>query len=371
MSTVDKLLKFLNSKNIAEFLDDEQLNEIAESVIKGYKIDDESRQAWLNTNLEAMRVIKHCENDGETNRDFPFPGSAKVIYPLLAPSVIQLASRLITHLVRNDRVVECKVLGDDSQPEVNPQTGQPTGNNVKAAKAARVSSYLNYEFLIESDTWLKDMHKACHILSSWGTSFMQVTYDPVYKKNNHELIEPEHVIINHNTNSLEKAPRITIRHYLTKNDVIQNIRAGFFLDVDLDCLDTQPNDGEQSNSEDDHPVHEFLCQTCYIDLDDDGYDEPYKVYVHHKSKKVLCIYPAYELKDIDIDDQGNVLSIKRRLDIVDFHAIDSPDGKFYSIGLNYLLLHQNKSITSILRQLLDAGTLSNASSVTGFVYKSI
>ncbi len=370
MSTADKLLKFLNSDNIAKDIEEDQLNKIAESVIKGYKIDDESRKSWLDTNKEAMRIIKHCESDPEQKRDFPFEGSAQVIYPLLAPAVIQLASRLIPHLVRNDRVVECKVLGSDTNPEIDMKTGQPTGKNVKAAKAERVSNFLNYEFLIDSDTWLKDMHKACHIVSSWGTAFAQVTYDPVFKRNTFELIEPEHVIINHNISSLEKAPRITIRHYLTKNDLIQNIRSGFFLDVDLDTLDTQPNDSEQSNSEDDHPVHEFLCQTCYLDLDDDGYEEPYKVYVHNKSKKVLCIYPAYELNDIDIDEEGKVLSIKRRLDIVDFHAIDSPDGKFYSIGLNYLLLHPNKSITSIQRQLIDAGTLHNASAVSGFMTKA-
>ncbi len=82
------------------------------------------------------------------------------------------------------------------------------------------------------------------------------------------------------------------------------------------------------------------------------------------------IVPAYEFQDIDLSAKGEVLRIKRRMDIVDFHCIDDPEGGFYSIGLNALLLHPNKALTAIQRQLIDAGTLSNAAAVSGFVTKA-
>lgn len=366
MASIDKILKFLNTVNIADLLDDDKLKQIAQDVVLGYQIDEDSREVWLNTNLEAMKIIKHCENNKE-KRDFPFSDSAKVIYPLLAPATIQLASRLAQHITRNNRVGECAVLGKD-EPEVDPQTGQPTGQYVKRGKADRVSSFLTYEKLIESDTWLKDTHKLCHVLAAWGTAFRQVYYDPITKKNCSDLISPEDVIINHNITCLEKAPRITIRHYLTDNDIISNQRIGYFSDFNVADLDLGVNNNEINDAREIRPVREFLCQYTYLDLDADGYSEPYKVYVHKESQTAVCIVPAYEYQDIDITDTGEVISIQPRFDIVDFHCIDDPEGKFYSLGLNYLLLHPNKSITSVLRQLLDAGTLANQQG--GFVTKA-
>jgi len=370
MAALDKLLKYLTSRNIAESLDDEKLKDIAEQVIKGYEIDEESRADWLEINKEAMELIKHCEKGSADDRDGLYEGQAKLIFPLLAPATIQLASRLITHIVRNDKAVEFKVLGKD-YPMQDPQTGEPIpGLYVKAEKARKVSEYMNYELLIESDTWLKDTHKLMHIVAGWGIGFKQVYYDYISEKNISDVISPENVVINHKVSCLEKAPRVTVKHYLTKNEIIEFIRAGYFLDLDLEQLAEDKYSNEMNDSREEQPVHEFLCQTCYLDLDDDDYLEPYKVYVHKQSEQVFCIVPAFEYEDIKMDSKGKVLRISRRLDIVDFHAIDDPEGGYYSIGLNYLLLHPNKALTAIQRQLIDAGTLSNAAAVSGFVTKA-
>lgn len=370
MAKIDKLLKYLNSPNVAEFLDDEHLDEIAKSTVIGYQIDDDSRQEWLETNKEAVRIVNNADNNSDLNKDFPFDGAAKVIYPLIGPAIIQLASRLIEHTVRNDTVMSCAVLGKD-QPEIDPQTQQPTGFGIKEQKAKRISDYYNYKFLIKSDSWLADEHKLCHIVSGWGTGFKRVYHDPVTNENCSEVIPPEDVIINHNTISLDKCRRITIRHYLTKNDIIEQQRAGLFLDIDLDKLDhhTTDNEDQQNDSRDKHPVYEFLQQFRYLDLDDDDYEECYSVWVHNKSEKVLGIYPAFELQDIETDpNNGSIKYIKPRTYIVDQHLINNPEGKFYSLGLNALLLHQNKAITAILRMLLDSGILANTQG--GFVTKA-
>lgn len=364
MTAIDKLLKFLNTPNVASLLDDDQLKQIADDVITGYKIDDESRSTWLERNQEAVKIIKHCE-EGLENREM-----SKVIYPLLAPAVIQLSSRLAQHIVRNGQVLEVAVLGDDT-PLIDYQTGQPLpGKFVKQDKAKRITDYASYEFLKDSDTWLLEQQKLCSVVSSWGTAFTHCYYDPITKKDCFDLIPPEDVIINHNITSLEKAPRITVRHYLSKNDIISNIRAGYFLDLDIDDLDGSNNDGQQNEFQEISPVYEFLCQLCYIDLDDDDYAEPYHVYVLNKSHKVFGIVPAFEFKDIRITEDGKnkIQYIKPRFNVIDYHCIDDPEGKFYSLGLNYLLLHPNRAITTVLRQLLDSGTLANQQG--GFVTKA-
>jgi chaperonin GroES len=395
LKPIDKLIKLLESDNLADSLDEEQKIKIVQDVLIGVKIDDDSRSNWLETNKEAMRIIKHCEEQTEEDTlDTPIYKAAKVIYPLLAPAVIQLASRMIVHIVRNDRIFECAVLGKDSEvpedPEAqqmydqmmqqiqqNPEVAQqlqqsgqipPPPKKIwkKKDRAKRVSDYSNYKLLIESDTWLKDKHKLCHIVASWGTGFTQVYYDPISKKNCFDLLSPEDVIINHNISCLEKATRVTVRHYMTKNEILEQIRSGAFSDIEEELLDRQP-DNAGNNASETMPAAEVFCQYMYIDLDEDGYAEPYKVWVHKDLNLLLGIYPAFDMEDINVDEKGKIRRITRVLDIVDDHLIDDPEGKFYSIGLNYLLLHQNKSITSILRQVLDAGSLSNASSCTGFI----
>lgn len=353
MSSVDKLLKYLNTPNIAELLDDKQLKNIAEDVLTGYRIDQDSRATWLERNQEAMKIVKHCE-EGLENRDM-----CKVVYHLLTNAIIQLSSRLSQHLVRNGQVLECAVLGDDS-PLVDYNTHQPIpGKFVKQDKATRITNYASYEFLKESDTWLTEQQKLCSVVSSWGTAFTHCYYDPITKKDCFDLIPPEDVIINHNITSLEKAPRITVRHYFTKNDIVSNVRAGYFLDLDTDNLDHTDNDGQQNEFQEINPVYEFLCQMCYIDLDEDEYAEPYYVYVLNKTSKVFGIVPAFEFKDITLTDKYEIQYIKPRINVIDYHCIDDPEGKFYSLGLNYLLLHQNRAITTIIRQLIDSGTLAN------------
>lgn len=352
MATIDKLLKILNSYNVATTLDEEKITSIVKDVIKGYKIDSDSREEWLEINQKSLALVK--QNNNLEQKDFPFENASKVVYPLITPAGIQLSSRLIQHIVRNDKIAECAVMGEDL-------------DGSKKLKAERVSNFLSYEYLIESDTWLPDEHRLLSILSFWGTAFKRVYYDKTTKKICSDIIPSEDVIINNNTTSLEKCPRITIRQYLTKNEIISKIRAEEFSDIELETLSVSGNDNNENSNEEINPVHEVLEQFCYLDLDGDEYEEPYIVFVHNKSEKLLGIYPAFELSDVEINQKGEVIKITPRHYIVDYHLIDSPEGKFYSIGLNQLLYHQNESINSILRQLLDAGTLSNAASCSGFV----
>lgn len=342
--SIEKLLQFTQSDNIAELLDEDRLKEICENASHGFDIDEDSCRDWIDMNKEAMKMIKADVNSEHTQNY----AHSKVIYPLLASANIQLASRLIPHLVRNNRVAECAVLGPDL-------------DGMKAIKAEQVSSFLSYDLLVESDSWLKESHKLIQMVCAWGTGYRKLHFDDNQDKVLSEVLSPEDVIINSNTISIEKARRITVRNFMTKNEITEYIRAERFSEVDIDDLKagSSGNDEDLRDLLDTNPVYEVLEQFCYIDLDDDGYEEPYIVYFHKDSETIFGIYSGYESEDIHVNTKGKIKKIVPRPYIIDYHCIDDPAGKFHSMGLNHLLFHQNKSITSVLRQLIDSGTLAN------------
>lgn len=342
--SITKLLKLVQSNNIAEQLDEDQLHKIVEDASHGFDIDESSCYDWIQMNKEALKMIK-AETNVEHTQNY---AHSKVIYPLLASANIQLASRLIPHLVRNNKVAECAVLGPD-----------PDGT--KAQKAEIISNFFSYDLLIDSDSWLKESHKLIHMVCAWGTGYRKLRFDVGQDKVLSEVLSPEDVIINANTASIDKARRITIRNFMTRNEITEHIRGNRFSDVEIDDLKAgSTGDSEDIRDlEDTNPVYEILEQFCYIDLDEDGYEEPYIVYFHKDSSKVLGIYAGYEAEDIHVNEKGEIKKIIPRPYIVDYHCIDDPAGKYHSMGLNHLLFHQNKSITSILRQLIDSGTLAN------------
>ncbi len=368
MPAIDTLIKYINSDNVAEFLNEEEQRKLVDKVVLGYEIDDDSRQQWLKVNQEALKLIKYSD-ETEPDKEFPFYKASKAVYPLITPAVIQLASRLIQHIVRNDKVLECKVIGED-QVITDPNTGQSTGMGVKETAAKKLSDDASYELLVKSDTWLPDQHKLCHMLAAWGMAFKELYYNSERQETCFELVSPDDIVINKNETSLEKCRRITRRIYLTKNDIVEKQRSGQFLEFDLDKLKTSmvDNKNKENDSREESPIYEILRQFCYIDLDDDGYEEPYCVYVHKHSRTLLGIYPEFRLEDIKITDRGTIRSIKPCINIIDYHLIDDPEGGFYSLGLNHILLNPNKSIISTLRMLLDSGILSNTQG--GFVTKA-
>ena len=338
--SVEKLLKFVQADNIAEMLEDDQLHEIVENASHGFDIDEESCRDWIEMNKEALKMIK-AEANQEYTKSY---AHSKVIYPLLASATIQLASRLIPHLVRNNKVAECAVLGPDPQ-------------GIKAVKAAMISDFFSYDLLVDSDSWLKESHKLIQMVCAWGTGYRKLYFDEGQDKVLSCVLSPEDVIINANTSCIEKSRRITIKNYLTKNEITEQIRSDRFSDIDIDTL--KSGFDENQDLTDTNPVYEILEQFCYLDLDEDGYEEPYIVYFHINSSTVLGIYAGYEAEDIHVNAKGKIKKIIPRPYVIDYHCIDDPAGKYHSMGLNHLLFHQNKSITSILRQLIDSGTLAN------------
>lgn len=348
MATNAQLNEFLKQDgNLLDLLDDTQVAKLAGYIENGVDIDERSREIWLKRNLEAMDLIKHIE-DPELESSYSTDNikSCKVIYPILASSAIHAASRLIPHFTRNNKTCEIAVHGSD-----------PTG--AKMQRAEDTAAYINYQLLYENDSWLKESHKLAHMIMTWGMGFRRVFYDNDEEALDFQLISPADIIINHNVSTLKKAPRITIRHFMSDIDLVEKMRNDEFEEIDLNILNGNSLEIEKNDPNEAPAIHEIYEQYCRFDLDDDGYAEPIKCFFHAGSSRLLAVQLAFVRGDIKFNKSGQVRKIAFKHNIVDYHCIDDPEGGYYSLGLNHLLLHPNKVINTLQRQIVDAGTAAN------------
>lgn len=339
MPTIEQLQK---SKNIATMLDAQQLCEIGQCVVKGYEIDEDSRKEWKDTVDQAMDIAKQVMEQ----KSFPWPNASNIKFPLITRAAIDYASRTLPEVIQNDKIVKASIVGSDP-------------DNKKYERAMRVSSYMSYQLITESPDWVEGTDTLLQILPVLGTVFKKTYYSTIDKCCKSELCVPDKIVVNYESKSLESARRITHILSLYTNDVIERQRNGIFLEknkdgkaIELECL--KPIDAAYG---DEDSALTFLEQCCYLDLDDDGYKEPYVVTVHKESGQVFRIVHRFE--EVEKTSSGKIAKIVPVQYYTDFHFIRSPDGGFYSMGFGSLLLPVNKAINTLINQLIDSGTLNN------------
>lgn len=337
-----KLEKIIASKNAAELLDEQQLAEIGAQVIRGYEIDEESRSEWLETAEKALAIAKQKRE----SKNHPWPGASNIKFPLITKAAIDYAARTLPQIIQHDKIVKAYVMGEDPQGE-------------KERRGNRVSNYMSYQLLQENDDWEDGMDKLLQILPVLGTVFKKTYYDLLEGRPVSELCIPDKICVNYAVQSLERARRITHILEFFENDIVERIRGGLYRDISLDRL---------INNEEldiDAPI-EILEQHCYLDLDEDGYKEPYIVTVHADSGEVLRI--VHRVKSIEREGK-KIQRIVPFHYFTDYHFIRSPDGGFYSMGFGTLLLPLNSAINTLINQLVDSGTLNNVQG--GFIGRGL
>lgn len=332
------LIKYLDKetrKNIAEVLDDETLRTIGNKVLETYEKDLHSMSEWLDAAEQSIKLASLKKEPKNT----PFPNAANIKYPLITEACLQFAANIYPEIIKDGKVVKVSVLGFD-----------PDGS--KAKKADRVSTYMSYQLLFQTTEWEESLDKLLHLLPNIGFLVKKTYFDPIKKENCSELCDYKDIILNNNTLSLEDAEAITHRLHFRLNDLTKWARNGLFCEEAVLRI-------YEVNKQNVNAHVELLEQHRLLDLDDDGFSEPYIVTVEAETGKVLRIVPRYESKDIEVNRKGEVCCIKAEQYFTDFHAIPNPNGGFLSVGFGTLMLHLNESINTILNQLIDAGTLNN------------
>lgn len=334
------------SDNIADILSEEQLAQVSQQVIEGYEIDQESRAEWEDIIERAMDIAKQTLEVKNT----PWPNASNVKFPLITKGGVDFASRMLPEIVKNDKVVKTSVMGLDPQ-------------GVIAMRGKRVQDHMSYQLLKQSCDWEENLDKALHVLPILGTIFKKTYYDPIEERPVSELCLPNKIVVNYNARSLEAARRVTHKITAYSNDIVERIRAGIYSDVDVDAL--KASEGHEDDTYD--PPMDLLEQHCFLDLDEDGYKEPYIVVIHKSSRQVLRIVNRFG--KVKKNKAGEIIRIKPKQFFVDYHFLKSPDGGFYSVGFGTMLYPLNESINTLLNQLIDSGTLHNQQS--GFIGRGL
>jgi chaperonin GroES len=334
---------FIESVNIAEKLDEEVLKEISAQVSEGFEYDLRSREDWekcLDEWTDLALQVKEEKNS-------PWPGASNVKYPLLSTAAMQFNARSYPSLVPSTGdLVKCEVIGSD-----------PTQQKLERAK--RVSRFMSYQLLHEMEGWEEDMDKLLIMLPIVGTLFKKTYYNSVLKRNISELVMPKDVVVNFWAKNLETAERISQIIRLNKRQIKERQLSKLYLEVDLGEPNLSSTDPKVSVEQDNTLPYEIIEQHTYLDLDDDGYDEPYVVTFDRASQQILRIAARFDETTVKIDAEGNLQQILPIQYYTKFSFIPNPNGGFYDIGFGLLLTPINESVNTLINQLIDAGTLNN------------
>ena len=351
------LTDILDTDNVAEILNEDDLKSIGFTAVENYKKDADSRSEWEERNEKALDLALQVVEPKNT----PWQGAANVKYPLLSTAALQFAARAYPALIPGPNVVKGRVNGYDF-------------DGTKTMKSIRVSKHMSYQVFEEMEDWEEEMDKLCMTLPILGLAFKKTYYDELIGKNRSELIMPQDLVVDYWTKSLEDAQRITHVFELSQNDIYERQAVGSYMDVELVKEDSHDEDPEKTrsgihNTNSYGTPYTMLEMHTSIDLDGDGYEEPYVITVHLESETVVRIIKRYDEESIMLDQSDNVIRIKGDEYFTKFGFIPSPDGSFYDIGFGTLLGPINNTVNTLINQLLDAGTLSNMQG--GFISKGI
>ncbi len=367
--TLARLAEFEQSDNIAEILlDDEDgqqdLDEIGYEVEHKYKIDKQSREEWEKSANRAMDLALQVRQP----KNYPFEGAANIKYPLITVAALQFGARAYPAIVDGQRIVKAQIVGaDDGIPQINPDTKEPmvdplSGEPVwakppgeKRAKADRVSRHMSYQLLNEMTEWEEDTDVLLHHIPIIGCAFRKVYRSGELNRNKSEMVPAINLVVNQKVRSLDEAPAVTHEIFLYPHEIENKKRAGEYLDIDLG--NAAPVEGADGSDED--APHMFLEQHRYLDLDEDGYREPYIVTVHKDSCKVVRIVANYDIEKIR-DNGKRIVFIPKEQYFVKYPFIPDPKGGFYDIGFGKLLESLGETIDTTINQMLDAGHIQNA-----------
>lgn len=351
------LRALVESKNIAEDLDEDELKDIGKQCKDGFEQDLLSRKEW-EENLDEWQKLALQVKEEKT---WPWVGASNVKYPLVSVASMQFNARAYPSLVpATSDLVKCEVIGKDFD-------GQ------KLEKAKRVGTYMSYQILNRMDGWEEDMDKLLIMLPIIGTMFKKTYFDSIKKMNKSELVLPKNVVVDYWAKSLESAERISeILPHVNKRVLKERQMSGLYLkDVDLGnpTLPIQEEGKPVPPRQDETTPYCIIEQHTYYDLDEDDYAEPYIVTFERYSGKVLRVVARFDHEGIRLNEKGDLAKIEPIQYYTKFSFIPNPEGGFYDIGFGLLLSPLNESVNTLINQLIDSGTIANLQG--GFLGKGL
>lgn len=333
-------------KNLAEELTEGQLQQISSDLIGDFDDDVSSRKDWMQTYVDGLQLLGMKIEE----RMEPWPGACGVYHPILSETLVKFQSETIMEIFPAQGPVKTQVIGKET-PE-------------KKDAAERVQEDMNYQLTEKMEEFRPETERMLWGLGLAGNAFKKVYYDPSLERQVSMFVPAEDLVVPYGASSLEQSPRVTHVMRKTPNELRKLQVAGFWKDIELE----EPTDsfdevekkiaekmGFRASTDDRYKILEMqvnLDLEGYEDTDDNGEPTgialPYIVTMEKSSGTILAIRRNWRPEDE---------TKKKRNHFVHYGYI--PGFGFYCFGLIHLIGAFAKSGTSILRQLVDAGSLSN------------
>ena len=333
------------------------LDAIGEHVSAGYDRDKQSRAKWEARTESALNLALQVSKA----KNFPWENCSNVAFPLVTIAALQFHSQAYPAIIQGTEVAKYRVIGPD-----------PTGK--KKERSLRLGPHMSYQLLEEDQPWEEQHDRMLLSLPIVGSCFKKSYYSNSLGHNVSELVLAHDLVMDYFAKSVEDCARKTHIIPLYRNEIYERCVTGVFQDIlkedwylDHAQIETSAHQSEEDRragrstpqSDSDTPFT-TLEQHCLLDLDKDGYAEPYIVTFEQSSKTVLRIVANYEWKDVNRLSTGRIVKIRPTEFFTGYVFIPSPDGSVYGLGFGTLLGSLNESVNTILNQLIDAGTMSVA-----------
>jgi len=329
--------------NLAEVLDESSLNTLSNELLDAFEQDKDSRKDWLDVFTKGLDLLGIKTEE----REEPFPGATGVHHPLLSEAVTQFQAQAYKELLPAGGPVKTRIMGNES-PEV-------------AAQSQRVKEFMNYQISEVMQEYDPEMDSLLFYLPLAGSAFKKVYYDNLLGRATSRLVKADDLVVSYETTDLETSPRFTHVVSMTGNDLKKLQKSGIYRDVPLGeaGVDLEYNEAKEKMDElqglsmpltdyNEYSVLELHVDLELPDIDDYGFAVPYIVTILEDSGEILSVRRNWEKED--------ELFRKKEYFV---HYKFLPGLGFYGFGLIHMIGGLTKSATSILRQLIDAGTLSN------------
>jgi len=344
--TPDKPTKEDFDANLADFMDDSDLEGLGSDLVSEFERDVEDRKEWIKTYVEGLKLLGLKYED----RTEPWEGACGVFHPMLTEAVVKFQSEAIMETFPAAGPVKTQIIGKETPQKMEAST--------------RVREDMNYELTEVMQEYRPEQEKLLWSLPITGSAFKKVYYDPSLGRQVAMFISAEDMVVPYGASSLESAERVTHVMRKTPNEIAKLQAAGFYSDVDLGEPSNDLDDIEKQKAEDQGMSalqdDRFRILEMHVHLDLPGFEDkdkkgeatgialPYVVTVDKATGTILSIRRNWY--------EDDSLKLKRQHFV---HYQYVPGFGFYGYGLIHLIGGYTKSATMLIRQLVDAGTLSN------------
>ena len=332
--------------NLADFMSESELDSLGSELVSDFEKDLRDRKEWVQTYIEGLKLLglKYEE------RTEPWNGACGVFHPMLTESVVRFQAEAITETFPAAGPVKTVIIGKET--------------TAKKESAERVQADMNYQLTEVMTEYRPEHEKMLWSLPITGSAFKKVYYDPSLGRQASVFIPAEDIVVPYGASNIERAERVTHVMRKTQNELFKLQEAGFYRDIDLGEPTGELDDIEKQKAEEQGMSaiqdERFRILEMNVDIDLPGFEDvnkhgektgialPYIVTIEKGTGKVLAIRRNWY--------EGDRLHLKRQ-HFVHYQYI--PGFGFYGYGLIHLIGGYAKSATMLIRQLVDAGTLSN------------